>query len=90
MHFYLGSMEQSVYDTFVLLGGVLSLVYLFLHIKHKKQFPGVVSNHIINYTKNKNARIPIESITAIIEIFIIFISKYKIYNAATIKPKVYI
>ncbi|MBQ6601370.1 MAG: prolipoprotein diacylglyceryl transferase [Clostridia bacterium] len=76
MHFNLGSMEQSVYDTLVLMGGILSFVYLLFNIKEKKKFPGIVSGHIISYAKSREIKFPVDTVAAIVEIFIITILFY--------------
>lgn len=76
MNFQLGSMEQSVYDTLVLFGGFLSLVYLFCNINKIKRMPGKVSKHIIDYANNKGTKLPVETILAVIEVFIVVILFY--------------
>lgn len=72
----LGSMEQAVYDTLVLSGGALSLIYLLFNIKKVRQSPSIVSEHITGYLKSKNSRLPFETIAAVVEIFFVVILFY--------------
>ena len=77
MYFDIGfDMEQILYNVFVFIGALIVSIYNFSHIKIKKQFPGIVSKKIIDRTKSKGLKLPIETIVAAAEILVILVLYY--------------
>ncbi len=76
MHFNLGSMDQSVYDTFVLVGGLLVLTYVLFHIKQIAKIPSIVPKRIIDYADGKTSKFPVKTVVTVVEIVFICVLFY--------------
>lgn len=77
MYFDIGyDMEQVLYNVMVVIGAVFVLIYNFAHVRLKKEFPSIVSQKIISRSKSQDSKLPIETITASVEIIIILVLYY--------------
>ena len=77
MYFDIGyDMEQVLYNALIVVGALLVSIYNFSHIRHKKSFLSTVSQKIVSRAETTEIKLPIKTIAAIVEIFIILVLYY--------------
>ncbi len=67
---FMRTTDIDLYSIFNAIGAFFVILWNLYQIKKFKTFPGRVFNRIINFTKHKNEKFPIETILAIIEVFL--------------------
>lgn len=68
--------DLDLYYILVLVGTAFVLIWNLCQVKKMKQIPSVLSKTLIQYTRTKNEKIPIETIMAVFELLIITLFQY--------------
>ncbi len=73
---FMRTTDLDLYYIFVLVGTALVIIWNMCQINKMKQIPGNISKNLIKYTKNRNIKFPVETITAVVELVIITLFQY--------------